>query len=95
MKLPRNAKIFTPKNNTITNEWYTYDLKQISEFIKSEINIKFFIKKINKNKELYLVPSNQNYKFRNNHLEYAITWFCMSFAFLIMFLVYLKKNQNE
>ena len=29
----------------------------------------------------------------NNHLQYAITWFLMSFAFFVLFLVYLKKNK--
>ena len=94
VRFPRNAKFFTPQNNPSSNEWYTYDLKQISQFIKSDINTKYFIKKMNDNKESYLLPSSNNFQHRNNHLEYAITWFCMSFSFLILFLVYLKKNNK-
>ena len=43
--------------------------------------------------EAFLIPSELIPTFRNNHLQYAITWFVMSFAFFVLFLVYLKKNK--
>ena len=43
--------------------------------------------------ESFLIPSELKPTFRNNHLQYAITWFLMSFAFFVLFLVYLKKNK--
>ena len=96
IRFPRDAKLFTPKNNLINNDWYTYDLKEISNFFSSpSLNQFIFIKKINRNKEKFLISSNHEHQFRNNHMQYAITWFCMSFSFLIIFLVYLKKNKNE
>ena len=95
IRFPRVKKIFTPKNNIINNEWYTYDLKEISSYFSSSLNQTFFIKKLNPNKESFLIPSTQQHQFSNNHLQYSITWFCMSFAFLIMFLVYVKKNKNK
>ena len=95
IRFPLEPKLFTPKNNIINNEWYTYDLKEIGSYFSSSLNQNFFIKKLNPNKESFLIPSTQQHQFRNNHLQYAITWFCMSFAFLIMFLVYVKKNKNE
>ena len=95
IRFPRDAKLFTPKNNIVNNDWYTYDLKEISNFFSSSLNQVFFIKKINTNKESFLISSNYEHQFRNNHMQYAITWFCMSFSFLIMFLVYLKTNKND
>ena len=95
IRYPRNPKLFTPDNNLEKNEWYTYDLLSIKIFFSSPINNKFFIKKLNSNKEDFLIPASHIYQFRNNHLQYAITWFLMSFAFFILFLVYLKKNKNE
>ena len=94
IRYPREAKLFTPKNNKAKNEWYTYDLEEISNFFSKTLNKRIFIKKINLNKEIFLIPASHIHKFRNNHLQYAITWFCMSFAFLIMFLVYVKKNKK-
>lgn len=95
IRYTRDPKLFTPKNDLLKNEWYTYDLEKISKYFSSPINQLLFIKKINPNEEKFLIPSSHIYEFRNNHLQYAITWFFMSFTFLIMFLVYLKKNKNE
>lgn len=94
IRFPRDAKFFTPENNENLNEWYTYDLLQISKYLSSTINQNFFIRKTNPNKDSNLISSTYKHQFRNNHLQYAITWFCMSFAFIIMFLVYLKKNNK-
>ena len=95
IRYPREAKLFTPINNVLKNEWYTYNLEEISDFFSQSLNKAIFIKKLNPNKESFLISSTHIHQFRNNHLQYAITWFCMSFAFFIMFLVYLKKNKNE
>ena len=93
IRFPRVAKLFTPKNNFTTNEWYTYNLKEIEKFLGIKINQKYFIKNMSSLNEPFLVPSELTPTFRNNHLQYAITWFVMSFAFFVLFLVYLKKNK--
>ena len=93
VRYPRNAKLFTPKNNIMTNEWYTYNLKEIEEYLDIKINKKYFIKNMSDSEEEFLIPSELTATFRNNHLQYAITWFVMSFAFFVLFLVYLKKNK--
>ena len=91
IRFPRKPKIFTPKNNIIKNQWYTYDLIDIGNFLSSPLNQSFFIKKVSLNKENFLISSSLKHNFANNHLQYAITWFLMSFSFIILFLVYLKK----
>ena len=87
IRFPVEEKFFTPENNQANNEWYTYNLEEINNFFSSSLNKVFFIKKMNTNKETFLIPSTHEHQFRNNHMQYAITWFCMSFAFIIMFLV--------
>ena len=93
IRYPRKAKLFTPKNNITTNEWYTYNLKEIGDYLGIKINQKYFIKNMSHPSEPFLIPSELTPTFRNNHLQYAITWFVMSFAFFVLFLVYLKKNK--
>ena len=95
IRFPIAAKLFTPKNNLLKNEWYTYDLNEISNFLSPSLNKIFFIKKLNSNKENFLISSTYNNQFRNNHFQYAITWFCMSLVFFVMFMVYIKKNKND
>ena len=93
IRYPRKANLFTPKNNFISNEWYTYNLNEIEKFLNIKINKEYFIKNMSTLKEPFLIPSELRPTFRNNHLQYAITWFLMSFAFFVLFLVYLKKNK--
>ena len=93
IRYPREAKLFTPINNVISNEWYTYNLYEIENFLNIEINKEYFIKNMSVREESFLIPSELKPTFRNNHLQYAITWFVMSFAFFVLFLVYLKKNK--
>ena len=93
IRFPRKAKLFTPENNLTTNEWYTYNLKEIEKFLEIKINQKYFIKNMSNGDEPFLIPSKLTPTFSNNHLQYAITWFVMSFAFFVLFLVYLKKNK--
>ena len=59
-----------------------------------KINEKFFIKNMSNYAENFLIPSSQNHNFSNNHLQYAITWFLMSFSFLIIFIIYLFRKKK-
>ena len=94
IRFPRDPKFFTPKNDIIKNQWYTYDLKSVSKFFGTSLNDSIFIKKTNSNKENFLIASSLKHQFSNNHWQYAVTWFCMSFSFFILFLVYSIKNRR-
>ena len=89
IRYPTQKKMFTPENSISSNEWYYYDLEQIQTYLNVKINQKFFIKNMSNYAENFLIPSSQNHNFSNNHLQYAITWFLMSFSFLIIFIIYL------
>ena len=94
LRYPTEKKMFTPNNSPETNEWYYYDLNEIQNYFKTEINQKFFIKNMTNYGEDFLLPSTTKHNFSNNHLQYAITWFLMSFSILIIFIIYLiRKNR--
>jgi len=92
IRYPTEKRLFTPENSPETNEWYYYDLEEVQKFFKIEINQKFFIKNISKFNENFLFPSSIKHNYSNNHLQYAVTWFLMSFSFLIIFIVYLLRK---
>ena len=94
IRYPTQKKMFTPENSISSNEWYYYDLEQIQTFLNVKINQKFFIKNMSNYAENFLIPSSQNHNFSNNHLQYAITWFLMSFSFLIIFIIYLFRKKK-
>jgi len=92
LRYPTKKKFFTPENSTEKNEWYYYDLKEIQKYFKTEINQNFFIKNMTSYREDFLFPSSAKHNFSNNHLQYAITWFVMSFSILVMFIIYLIRK---
>ena len=92
LRYPTEKKMFTPKNSPETNEWYYYDLKEIEKYFGAQINQKFFIKNMSNYGEDFLFPSRAKHNFSNNHLQYAITWFLMSFSILIIFVIFLVRK---
>ena len=52
-----------------------------------------YLEAVNNGPGGYPIGNQTRIYLRNNHLQYAITWFVMSFAFFVLFLVYLKKNK--
>ncbi|MDA9749202.1 SURF1 family protein [Pelagibacteraceae bacterium] len=92
LRYPTEKKMFTPKNSPETNEWYYYDLEEIQKYFQTEINQNFFIKSMSSHGEEFLFPSTAKHNFTNNHLQYAITWFLMSFSILAIFIIYLIRN---
>ena len=94
LRYPTEKKMFTPKNSPEKNEWYYYDLKEIQKYFRTDINQKFFIKNMTSYGEEFLLPSKSKHNFSNNHLQYAITWFLMSFSILIITIIYLIRKHR-
>ena len=70
----------------------TINLNEIQSYFKTEINQKFFIKNMTNYGEDFLLPSTTKHNFSNNHLQYAITWFLMSFSIFIIFIIFLIRR---
>ena len=92
LRFPTEKKMFTPNNSPETNEWYYYDLKEIQKYFKTDINQKYFIKNMTSYGEEFLLPSKAKHNFSNNHLQYAITWFLMSFSILVILIIFLIRK---
>ncbi len=62
---------FTPENNLNHNQWYYINTQEMSQY--SGVNL-----------ENYYISTDENLwqKIPNNHLQYAITWFCLGLIFL-------------
>ncbi len=64
---------FTPENNPDKNQWYYINMAEMSEYSGVKLAD-------------YYVSTDENLwqKVPNNHLQYAITWFCLGLIFLGM-----------
>ncbi|GAB4169692.1 MAG: SURF1 family protein [Rickettsiaceae bacterium] len=96
--LPEETKGFmVPDNDNDHNIWFTIDLKMAKEVL-GVTEDKYYLMQINSTslpigaKPLSTTHLN---KVRNDHLEYAITWYSLAVCLLIVFFIYQKKRYNN
>jgi surfeit locus 1 family protein len=93
VRLPENQGLFTPDNDPKGNRWFWRDLDGLtfSMFPTATMNpVPFFLEA-----EKSDVPGGwpqggqTRLELPNNHLQYAITWFLLAFAVLVIYVVYI------
>ena len=93
--LPGEKKnFFVPGNDRKNNIWFTLDLDMAAEVIDSTVT-DFYLMQINsQNLPEGAVPLKTTHlnKVRNDHLEYAITWYSLAASLLLVFIIYSRKK---
>lgn len=93
--LPNEKKsFFVPENDQERNIWFNIDLNMARETVGTNIT-HFYLMQIG-SKDLPdggkpLSATHLN-KVRNDHMEYAITWYSLGACLLILFLIYGRKK---
>ena len=92
--LPSEHRGFmVPDNDRNKNIWFTIDLNMAHEVLGVTEN-SYYLMQINSNllpKGVKPLLTNHLNKIRNDHFEYAITWYSLAFSLLIMFMIYCRK----
>ncbi len=103
LRMMRKANAFLPDNNIQKNVWYFLDKHDFEQVLQKPVS-KFYIMQegIAHDANQQPVQSKLNLaeprtgdwqlNLRNHHLGYAITWFSLAVAVLIMFVVWSKQN---
>ncbi len=84
LMLPQKVHFSTPKNDLMKNTWLSVNLSEAAAFTGLNINQNFHLTVIEGNSDLLLPSAKDFTKIRNNHLEYAITWFSLALALLVV-----------
>lgn len=96
MVLPGEKKNFViPDNDQKNNIWFTLDLDMAANTMGSTVN-DFYLMQINSDAlPNGVAPLNTNNlsKVRNDHLEYAITWYSLAGCLFVIFMVYSRKRK--
>jgi surfeit locus 1 family protein len=81
------------------NIWFRLDIEEIARGLKTQLSENFYLIQ-NSPSDLpnFIVPVSlkKDLNIRNDHLEYAITWFCLCISAMIVFIIYHRqpsKNQ--
>jgi surfeit locus 1 family protein len=87
-------RVFLPENEPDRNVWYSVDTDQMADQIGSELP-NFYILDGNEDVPgLYPVGKQWRLDIRNDHLQYALTWFGLALGLLVIYIVYHRRPED-
>ncbi|MDR0329602.1 MAG: hypothetical protein LBH99_02935 [Rickettsia sp.] len=90
------TKLFVQDNDVKNNVWFTLDLIQASNVLGLKLEDFYLIMEGNNNQSdiLKSLSIENLLNVRNNHLEYAITWFALAISLAVIFVIYHLSKRN-
>lgn len=95
--LPGEKKnFFVPVNDRKNNIWFTLDLNMAAEVIGSTVTSFYLMQIDSQSLPKGVIPLKTTHlnKVRNDHLEYAITWYSLAACLLLVFIIYSRKEHS-
>lgn len=95
VRIMRKPNDFMPDNDPDKNTWFYWDAGAMAAAIGMESLPAYYVL-AGKDPEAGMYPVGHQWRLdiRNNHVEYAITWFSLAIALLIIYVVY-HRQQND
>lgn len=91
--------LFDPQNDPVGNRWYWWDLDALLESSRLPNSLRPvpFVLQMEPGPEPgeYPQPQSAGAKLTNNHLSYAVTWFSMAAALVIIAALYLRQERGK
>lgn len=83
--------LFTPDNDIAKNLWFWLDIPAISGFTGKTLD-NVYVRALAEDGEVDDLPiaGKAEVQFRNDHLQYAITWYSLAIILLVIYLVYIR-----
>ncbi|OZG32198.1 SURF1-like protein [Rickettsia endosymbiont of Culicoides newsteadi] len=90
------TKLFVLDNDVKNNVWFTLDLTQASDILGLTLENFYLIMegKGNHSDVLKALSIKNLLNVRNDHLEYAITWFALAISLIVIFVIYHLPKKN-
>ena len=86
IRLPGRKGKFQPDNEPQNNFWFFVDTIQMSEYKNLNFEKTFYLEAVNNGPNGFPLGSQTRIYIRNNHLQYAITWFLIACGLLGVYL---------
>jgi surfeit locus 1 family protein len=84
---------FTPRNQLEKNLWFWLDTEALREFTGFDLP-QSYIRQVSPNRFKSIIAGEAEIIVRNDHLQYAITWYILAIVSLVIY-VLLRKQQNQ
>lgn len=90
-----SKRFYVPDNDVERNLWFWVDIPFIASYLGKDIE-PYYIRKLGEYKEGRLpIPGDYTIRIRNDHLQYAITWYCLSIILVVIYFVYRYKESSS
>ena len=89
-------RLFVPGNDIANNIWFTLDLQQASQVLGLNLENFYLImdsSSDNPSQFLKILSTERLLHIRNDHLEYAVTWFALAIALAVISIVYYFRQK--
>ena len=93
VRIARGPNMFMPDNDPTGNNWYFIDPGAMA--LKAEIDALPSYYVLSGAKEIpsiYPIPRQWRLDIRNDHIEYAVTWYLMAFILVIIYVLYHRQK---
>lgn len=93
VRIARGPNMFMPDNDPTGNNWYFIDPGAMA--FKAEIDALPSYYVLSGAKEIpsiYPIPRQWRLDIRNDHIEYAVTWYLMAFILVIIYVLYHRQK---
>lgn len=90
----RQKRYFAPENRPDKNVWSYEDIGQLTQYIGKEPLPLVLEATGIPQKDVYPIPNEGKFIFRNDHLGYAITWYGLAIVSVVMFVAYNYKKKT-
>ncbi|MGE5200874.1 MAG: SURF1 family protein [Acidobacteriota bacterium] len=86
---------FVPDNDPAKNEWFYLDLAAMTRAAGAPGALPFYVEAgPAPNPGGYPLGGQANTELRNEHLQYAITWYCLAAALAVIYLMLLRRERD-
>ena len=83
---------FQPDNDTDTNTWFFVEPELMSEYLEMNFENQYYLEAVNNGPNGFPLGNQTRIYLRNNHLQYALTWFMIACGLIgVFFFANIKK----
>lgn len=86
---------FTPENDPAKNMWYSISLPQMAETAAMPLTNYYIVDGNDAVPGLFPVGRQWTLDIRNDHLQYAITWFGLALGLLVIYVLYHRQPDTK
>lgn len=94
VRLQKKPGLFTPDNDPVKNDWFSFDMEAMSQATGVALTPGYYVvSDVAPAAGLYPVGRQWRLDIRNDHFEYALTWYGLAAALLVIYFLYHRRKE--